>query len=75
MTKIYEFSTNKIVIRDLVAEQDLSRLRGHDAPVAYLALSSDREFIASYSIDRQIKIWGILNHSLDKECNRSSPEL
>ena len=58
---IYTTADNEIVIRDLVAEQDLCVLQGHDAPVAYLALSSDREFVASYSIDREIKIWGIPN--------------
>ena len=58
---IYATADHEIVIRDLVAEQDLCVLQGHDAPVAYLALSSDREFIASYSIDREIKIWGIPN--------------
>ena len=58
---IYATADNEIVIRDLVVEQDLCVLQGHNAPVAYPALSSDREFIASYSIDREIKIWRIPN--------------
>ena len=60
---IYATAENNIVVRDLVAEQDLCSLQEHDAPIAYLALSEDREFIASYSIDRQIRIWGIPNFS------------
>ena len=60
---IYATASYEIVIRDLVADKELCRLQGHDAPVAYLALSEDRQFLASYSTDRQIKIWGIPNHS------------
>lgn len=60
---IYTTTDHEIVMRDLVAEKDLCRLQGHNAAIAYLALSSDREFVTSYSIDRQIKIWGIPNHS------------
>jgi len=37
----------------------LGILQGHTAPIAYVAISSDRNFIASYSIDRTIKIWGV----------------
>ena len=40
-----------IVVRDLVAKRNLCTLSEYNAPVAYLALSIDREFIASYSID------------------------
>lgn len=60
---IYATASHEIVIRDLVTEKDLCRLRGHEASVVYLALSEDRQFLASYSIDRQIKIWAIPNHS------------
>lgn len=60
---IYATANNEIVIRDLVKQQELCRLIGHNAPIAYLTLSTDYEFIASYSIDRQIKIWGIPEHS------------
>jgi len=60
---IYATANHEIVIRDLVADRDLCVLQGHDALIAYLALSEDREFIASYSCDRQIKIWGIPNPS------------
>ncbi|WP_206758419.1 hypothetical protein [Nostoc sp. FACHB-133] len=37
----------------------LCTLQGHISPIAYVAMSSDRNFIASYSIDRTIKIWGV----------------
>ena len=60
---IYATAKHEIVIRDLVADRELLSLQGHDAPIAYLALSEDRQFLASYSTDRQIKIWGIPNHS------------
>lgn len=56
---IYATANYEIVVRDLVKKQELCRLRGHNAPIAYLTLSEDYEFIASYSTDRQIKIWGI----------------
>ena len=60
---IYATANHEIVMRDLVGDRDLCRLQGHDAPIAYLALSEDRQFLASYSTDRQIKIWGIPNLS------------
>ena len=60
---IYATASYEIVIRDLVAEKDLCKLQGHKAPVAYLALSEDRQFLASYSTDRKIKIWGIPDYS------------
>ena len=53
----------EIVIRDLVTDEELCKLQGHEAPVAYLALSEDRQFLASYSTDRKIKIWAIPDHS------------
>ena len=60
---IYATANYEIVIRDLVADRELVTLQGHDAPIAYLALSEDRQFLASYSIDRQIKIWAIPDYS------------
>ena len=36
-----------------------SILKGHTSPIGYLAMSSHREFIASYSTDSSIRIWGI----------------
>lgn len=60
---IYATAKYEIVVRDLVKEQELCRLTGHKAPIAYLTLSEDYEFIASYSTDRQIKIWGIRDFS------------
>lgn len=49
----------EIIVLDLVTNKKLQTFEGHTAPVVYLAMSSDREFIASYSIDKSIKIWGI----------------
>ena len=60
---IYATANHEIVMRDLVADRELCRLQGHNAPVAFLALSEARQFLASYSTDRQIKIWGITNPS------------
>ena len=60
---IYATANYEIVVGDLVKEQELCRLTGHKAPIAYLTLSEDYEFIASYSTDRQIKIWGIPDYS------------
>lgn len=60
---IYATVKREIVVRDLVADRELVTLQGHDAPIAYLALSEDRQFLASYSIDRQIKIWAIPDYS------------
>lgn len=49
----------EIVVWDLAMNTKLCTLQGHTAPIAYVAMSSDRNFIASYSIDRTIKIWGV----------------
>ncbi len=54
---IYATANYEIVVRDLIKEKELCRLTGHNAPIAYITLSEDYEFIASYSVDRQIKIW------------------
>lgn len=61
---IYATDKHEIVVRDLVSEQELCRLTGHNAPIAYITLSTDYEFIASYSTDKQIKIWGMANLDL-----------
>ncbi|WP_416212051.1 hypothetical protein [Nostoc sp. ChiVER01] len=34
-------------------------MQGHTTPIGYVAMSSDHNFIASHSIDRTIKIWGV----------------
>ena len=54
---IHATAKHEIVVRDLDAERKLVTLQGHEAAIAYLALSEDRQFLASYSTDRQIKIW------------------
>lgn len=56
---IYATANNDIIIWDLIEQKILNTLQGHTSPILYLALSSDREFIASYSNDNYIKIWGI----------------
>lgn len=43
---------------DILLEVNI--LQGHTAPIMYLVMSSDREFIASYSVDKQIRIWGVI---------------
>ncbi|MEA5552156.1 hypothetical protein VB713_14520 [Anabaena cylindrica UHCC 0172] len=56
---IYCTDNNEIVIWDLALNSQLCTLQGHTAPIGYIAMSNDYEFIASYSIDRSIKIWGL----------------
>lgn len=56
---IYCTDSYEIVIWDLATNSQLQVLQGHTAPIAYMAMSDDREFVASYSIDRAIKIWGV----------------
>ncbi|MEH2236203.1 WD40 repeat domain-containing protein [Nostoc sp.] len=56
---IYCTDNYEIVVWDLAMNRKLCTLQGHTAPIGYVAMSSDREFIASYSIDRTIKIWGV----------------
>lgn len=46
----------EIIIWDLATNSQLQVLQGHTAPIAYMAMSDDREFVASYSIDRVIKL-------------------
>ncbi len=48
-----------IVVWDLVNNRELVKLKGHTAPIGYIAMSSDREFIASYSTDTSIRVWAI----------------
>jgi WD40 repeat protein len=56
---IYCTNNYEIVVWDLALKRELCTLQDHSAPIIYVAMSSDREFIASYSADRSIKIWGI----------------
>ncbi|MFW9257417.1 WD40 repeat domain-containing protein [Nostoc sp. CALU 546] len=56
---IYCTDNYEIVVWDLAMNRNLCTLQGHTAPISYVAMSSDRNFIASYSIDRTIKIWGV----------------
>ncbi len=56
---IYCNDRHDIVVYDLDRELELVTLKGHIAPIGYLAMSSNREFIASYSVDKTIRIWGI----------------
>lgn len=56
---IYATKDNTIIIWDLLEQKQLNTLYGHNSPVAYLAMSKDREFIASYDKDNCIKVWGL----------------
>lgn len=49
----------EIIIWDLHNKQELCTLRGHESPIAHITMSLDREFVASYSIDGTIRIWGV----------------
>ncbi|MBD2458741.1 hypothetical protein H6G80_32355 [Nostoc sp. FACHB-87] len=57
---IYSTGNNEIIVWDLALNSQLCTLQGHTAPIGYIAMSNDYEFIASYSIDRTIKIWGLV---------------
>ena len=57
---IHATANYEIIIRDLINNKAVNILRGHNAPIMHLAVSEDREFIASYSSDKTIKIWGIV---------------
>lgn len=57
---IYCTDNNEIIVWNLATNSKLCTLQGHTAPIGYIAMSSDYEFIASYSIDRSIKIWGLV---------------
>jgi WD40 repeat protein len=59
---------NEIIVWDLEFNQEICTLEGHSAPIQKIALSRDREFIASHStvtgtgepiLDHTIKIWGV----------------
>ena len=56
---IYATKDNTIIIWDLLEQKQLNTLYGHNSPVAYLAMSKDREFIASYDKDNCIRVWGL----------------
>lgn len=59
--RVLIFCTNsyEIIVWDLATNKKLCSLQGHSSPISHIAMSNDREFIASYSIDRTIKIWGV----------------
>lgn len=48
-----------IIIWDLVENKQLNILKGHTAPLMYLLMTNDKEFLVSYSIDKQIRIWSV----------------
>ena len=59
--RIFAYGTAScdLVLWDLMKDRELCRLVGHTAPIGGIAISLDREFIATYSTDHSIKIWGI----------------
>jgi WD40 repeat protein len=59
--RVIAYCTNdyEIIIWDVHIKKELCILRGHSSPIAHITMSLDREFIASYSIDGTIRIWGV----------------
>jgi WD40 repeat protein len=55
----YGEANGDLVICDLEIDREVSRFRGHTAPIGSIAISRDREFVATYCTDDSIKIWGI----------------
>jgi hypothetical protein len=56
---VYGTSSGELVIWDLDIEREVCRLTGHTEPIRFITISEDREFIATYSQNHLIKIWGI----------------
>lgn len=50
---------NEIVVWDVENNQEICTLEGHASSIEQITLSPNREWIASYSADRKIKIWGV----------------
>jgi WD40 repeat protein len=66
---VYCSDLNEIIVWDLEFNQEICTLEGHSVPIQKIALSRDREFIASHStvkgtgepiLERTLKIWGVL---------------
>lgn len=59
--RIFAYGTSNcdLVLWDLMNDRELCRLVGHTASIGGIAISLDREFIATYSTEHSIKIWGI----------------
>ena len=59
--RVFAYGTSNcdLVLWDLFNERELCRLVGHTALIGGITISLDREFIATYSTDHSIKIWGI----------------
>jgi WD40 repeat protein len=63
--KLWELNSDRII--DSFSEGNLSTISsdgrvlayGHGSPIAHITMSIDPEFIASYSIDGTIRIWGV----------------
>jgi WD40 repeat protein len=56
---MYGKSSRELVIWDFEIEREVCKLTGHIEPVRFITISEDREFIATYSENHSIKIWGI----------------
>lgn len=59
--KVLVFCTQaaEIIVWDIEMNQEICVLPGHSSQIRQIALSSNREWIASYSEDQMIKIWGV----------------
>lgn len=56
---VYGTSSGDLVIWDLALDREVCKLTGHTQPIRFITISEDREFIATYSENHLIKIWGI----------------
>jgi WD40 repeat protein len=56
---MYGTSSGDLVIWDLEIDREVCKLTGHTEPIRFITISEDREFVATYSENHSIKIWGI----------------
>jgi WD40 repeat protein len=59
--RVLVYCTNeyRIIIWDVASKKELCILQSHRSQILHITMSLDREFIASYSIDGTIRIWGV----------------
>ena len=64
---------------DLEKDDELRRLKGHTSTIIYLKMSNvrqsrtfgERDFIVRYSIDTEIRIWGLSKNKRRREKRNS----